>query len=182
MNLSKISQKKIDLEENEKFNSTLTDLYLNTNDKSKSNLIISKKISNNSNDDVKQIKGINSKSLSINTLSNQFKNMIKILVFILEKLFVKNKKIFFIKLPQKLNILSSSISKTYIEKKNHVSNNQNKNKSTLLNRNKYFSEEYLSISKKRVISSKIIIKLIKRRLIFFKLIFFNRGNVIYKLK
>ena len=182
VNLSKISQKKIDLEENEKFNSTLTDLYLNTNDKSKSNLIISKKISNNSNDDVKQIKGINSKSLSINTLSNQFKNMIKILVFILEKLFVKNKKIFFIKLPQKLNTLSSSISKTYIEKKNHVSNNQNKNKSTLINRNKYFSEEYLSINKKRVISSKIIIKLIKRRLIFFKLIFFNRGNVIYKLK
>ncbi len=112
-------------------------------------------------------------------LTNEYKNMVKIFVYIMEKRIRNLKQGLYENLKQKMFTLSPSISRTYIEYhgNNMISEKKliNGKQSTTNVNKKNLSEDFSEINKKKLYSSRIMMKVIKRRIIFFKLIFINRG-------
>jgi len=112
--------------------------------------------------------------------SNEYKNMVKMFVYLMEKR-IKNLKLgLYANLKHKMFTLSPSISRTYIEYQgnNIISEkklNNGRESTTNVNK-KNLSEDFTEMNKKKLYSSRIMMKVIKRRIIFFKLIFINRGK------
>ena len=164
---------------NQKVKANQNMLSVNTNHKNNPNLFNSNSKSNINTE--KQKKVINFKSISQNQL-NDYKNFFRILQSFYEKISKSNKKLVITKFYQKSVILSPSISRTHLEQNTILENKANSSIQNLSpSSNKISSQDISFFSKKKVYSTKIIIKVIKRRLIFFKLIFLNRGKLLVKI-